>query len=66
MVYVCPFAFSNLAVRSEYKGNWRPFDLFRVLRESAYQPALRPSGFTTRRGSRRGINTRERSPRVDL
>ena len=40
------FAFSNLAVRSEYKGTWQPFDLSRVLRDPAYQLALRPSGFT--------------------
>lgn len=40
------FAFSNLAVRSEYKGTWEPFDLSRVLRDPAYQLALRPSGFT--------------------
>jgi hypothetical protein len=40
------YAFSNLAVRSEYKGTWQAFDLSRVLRDPAYQLALRPSGFT--------------------
>jgi hypothetical protein len=40
------FAFANLAVRSDYKGAWQAFDLSRVLRDPAYQLALRPSGFT--------------------
>jgi hypothetical protein len=40
------FAFANLAVRSDYKGTWQAFDLSRVLRDPAYQLALRPSGFT--------------------
>ena len=40
------FAFSNLAVRSDYKGAWQAFDLSRVLRDPAYQLSLRPSGFT--------------------
>jgi hypothetical protein len=40
------YAFSSLAVRSEYKGGWQAFDLSRVLRDPAYQLALRPSGFT--------------------
>jgi hypothetical protein len=41
------FAFSNLAIRSDYKGTWQAFDLSRVLRDPAYQLTLRPSGFTT-------------------
>jgi hypothetical protein len=39
------FAFSNLAVRSEYKGTWQAFDLSRVLRDPAYQLTLGQSGF---------------------
>jgi hypothetical protein len=39
------YAFSSLAVRSEYKGAWQAFDLSRVLRDPAYQMTLRPSGF---------------------
>jgi hypothetical protein len=40
------FAFSNLAVRSDYKGAWQAFDLSRVLRDPAYQLTLGRSGFT--------------------
>jgi hypothetical protein len=40
------YGFSNLAVRSQYKGAWQAFDLSRVLRDPAYQLALRASGFT--------------------
>lgn len=40
------YGFSNLAVRSEYKGTWQPFELTRVLRDPAYQLDLRASGFT--------------------
>ena len=40
------FGFSTLAVRSQYKGAWDAFDLSRVLRDPAYQLALRASGFT--------------------
>jgi hypothetical protein len=40
------YAFSNLAVRSEYKGAWQAFDLSRVLRDPAYRLALGHSGFT--------------------
>jgi hypothetical protein len=39
------FAFSNLAVRSDYKGAWQAFDLSRVLRDPAYQLTLGQSGF---------------------
>ncbi|MEA2425819.1 MAG: hypothetical protein QOH13_2229 [Thermoleophilaceae bacterium] len=39
------YAFSNLAVRSEYKGTWQAFDLSRVLRDPGYQLALGKSGF---------------------
>jgi hypothetical protein len=38
------FAFANLAVRSDYEGAWQAFDLSRVLRDPAYELALRPSG----------------------
>jgi hypothetical protein len=39
------FSFSNLAVRTQFAGGWHAFDLSRVLRDPAYQLALRPSGF---------------------
>jgi hypothetical protein len=39
------YAFSNLSVRSEYKGAWGAFDLSRVLRDPAYQLSLGQSGF---------------------
>lgn len=39
------FAFSSLAVRSDYKGAWQPFDLSRVLRDPAYQLTLGQTGF---------------------
>jgi hypothetical protein len=37
------FAFSNLAIRSDYKGAWQAFELSRVLRDPDYQMWLRPS-----------------------
>jgi hypothetical protein len=40
------YSFSNLAVRSAYKGAWQAFDLSRVLRDPSYQLALRAGGFT--------------------
>jgi hypothetical protein len=40
------FAFSSLAVRSDFGGAWQPFDLSRVLRDPAYLLSLRASGFT--------------------
>jgi hypothetical protein len=40
------YGFSSLAVRSQYKGAWQPFELSRVLRDPAYQLALRASGFS--------------------
>jgi hypothetical protein len=39
------YGFSNLAVRSEYKGTWHAFDLSRVLRDPAYQLTLGQTGF---------------------
>jgi hypothetical protein len=39
------YAFSSLAVRSQYAGAWQPFELSRVLRDPAYQLALGQSGF---------------------
>lgn len=40
------FDFSSLTVRTDWGGTWQPFDTSRVLRDPAYQIALRPSGFT--------------------
>jgi hypothetical protein len=40
------FSFSSLAVRTSFGGAWQPFTTSRVLRDPAYQIALRPSGFT--------------------
>jgi hypothetical protein len=40
------FAFTNLTVRAQFGGSWQAFDLSRVLRDPAYQIALRASGFT--------------------
>jgi hypothetical protein len=39
------YGFSDLAVRSRYKGAWQAFQLSRVLRDPAYRLALRRSGF---------------------
>jgi hypothetical protein len=40
------YGFSNLKVRSQSGGAWKPFDLSRVLRDPAYRMTLRPSGFS--------------------
>jgi hypothetical protein len=40
------FDLSSLAVRTQFGGTWSAFDTSRVLRDPAYQLALRPSGFT--------------------
>jgi hypothetical protein len=39
------YSFSNLAVRSVYKGGWKAFPLSRVLRDPAYELSLGASGF---------------------
>lgn len=40
------FDFTSLSVRTTFGGAWQAFETSRVLRDPAYEIALRPSGFT--------------------
>jgi hypothetical protein len=42
------FDFTDLAVATQPGGSWAPFQLSRILRDPAYQLALRNTGFTAR------------------
>lgn len=42
------FDFTDLAVATQPGGSWAPFQLTRILRDPAYQLALRTTGFTAR------------------